>query len=155
MKIGQLAAATRTKIETIRYYERAGLLANPDRSDANCRMYNTRHMQRLTFIRHCRYLEMMLDEIRLLLPFLDAPQRECQEVNTLLDVHLGHVKQRINELRQLERQLKDLRAQCSEGRDADHCGILAEFAKNTPPEPQRPGALHLTHSQCSGETPGA
>jgi len=128
MRIGQLAAATGTKIETIRYYESVGLLANPDRSNANYRVYDEKHLRCLTFIRHCRYLEMSLDEIGLLLPFLDEPQRECGEVNKLLDAHLAHVKQRINELRQLERQLKDLRAECSEGRDAGHCGILAELA---------------------------
>lgn len=150
MRIGQLAAETGTNVETIRYYERSGLLASPGRTGANYRAYDATHVTRLSFIRHCRYLDMSLDEIRTLLPFLDAPQRDCAEVNDLLDAHIEHVTQRIDELHQLERQLKSLRVQCAEGRDAGHCGILAELAQSGPPEPRRAGALHRTHTFSSG-----
>lgn len=146
MRIGELASSTHTNIETIRYYERAGLLPSPDRTGANYRMYDAIHVKRLTFIRHCRHLDMTLDEIRVLLPFLDAPQRECDQVNEVLDAHIGHVTQRIDELRQLERQLRSLRAQCTEGGDAAHCGILAELSQSRSAEPRKPSALHLTHT---------
>jgi Cd(II)/Pb(II)-responsive transcriptional regulator len=145
MKIGQLAAATQTNVETIRYYERAGLLLSPGRTGANYRMYDERQVRRLSFIRHCRHLDMSLEEIRVLLPFLDAPQRACEEVNTILDTHIGHVSQRIHELRQLEDQLKTLRAQCSEGSDAARCGILAGLAQRGSSVPRRPSSSHLTH----------
>lgn len=154
MRIGQLAKATQTNIETIRYYERAGLLASPDRTAANYRMYGERHIRRLSFIRHCRHLDMSLDEIRVLLPFLDSPQRACAEVNTLLDTHIGHVSQRIHQLRELEDQLKALRAQCMDGGDAAQCGILAGLVQSSPPERRRLNASHLTQVHKAGESPG-
>ena len=124
MKIGELATATGTSVETIRYYEREGLLPAPVRTDANYRVYEASHAQRLQFVRHCRSLDMTLQEIRALLAFQDTPEDNCAEVNALLDEHIGHVAQRIRELRQLEKQLKLLRAQCHGVQDATHCGIL-------------------------------
>lgn len=67
MKIGELAKATDTQVETIRYYEREELLPEPSRTDANYRIYGKPHVERLVFIRHCRSLDMTLDEIRKLL----------------------------------------------------------------------------------------
>ena len=127
LKIGQLAQATGTQVQTIRYYERAGLLPPPARSDGNYRLYGDAHVERLAFIRHCRGLDMTLDEIRVLLRYRDAPRESCDEVNALLDAHIGHVATRIHELRHLERQLKALRARCPDARQAEHCGILVEL----------------------------
>ena len=131
MKIGELAAATSTPVETIRYYEREGLLAAPARSGGNYRMYGAPHVERLTFVRHCRALDMALDEIRSLLRFRDAPDENCAGVNTLLDQHIGHVAARIEELKALEQQLKKLRAQCRKAQAAANCGILGELAKRS------------------------
>lgn len=128
MKIGELARATHTQVETIRFYEREGLLAQTARTEGNYRVYGQAHAERLAFIRHCRGLDMTLDEIRTLLRFKDAPTENCGEVNTLLDEHIGHVAQRVRELRALERQLKGLRDQCSVARDASQCGILKELS---------------------------
>ena len=112
MKIGELASGTGTPVETIRYYEREGLLPAAARTEGNYRVYGQEHAQRLLFVRRCRSLDMTLQEIRALLTFKDAPEDNCAEVNALLDAHIGHVAQRIRELRQLEKQLKLLRAQC-------------------------------------------
>ena len=68
--------------------------------------------------------DMTLDEIRVLLHFKESPQESCADVNRLLDRHIGHVAQRVQELQELERQLKDLRERCGDARDAAHCGIL-------------------------------
>jgi len=124
MKIGELARLAATNVETIRYYERDGLLPIPARSEGNYRIYGEAHVHRLSFIRRCRGLDMTLDEIRVLLHFKETPQENCAEVNRLLDRHIGHVAQRMQELQELEMQLKDLRERCSEARDAAHCGIL-------------------------------
>ena len=124
MKIGELARLAGTNVETIRYYERDGLLPVPARSEGNYRIYGEPHVQRLFFIRRCRGLDMTLDEIRVLLHFKESPQENCADVNRLLDRHIGHVAQRMQELQELERQLKDLRERCGEARDAAHCGIL-------------------------------
>lgn len=131
MRIGELARATGAQIETIRYYEREGLLAAPARTEGNFRIYTDAQAQRLSFIRHCRSLDMTLDEIRALLQVKDAPTENCGDVNTLLDARIGHVAARIRELRTLEKQLKNLRQQCHEARDAAHCGILNELSKTS------------------------
>ena len=124
MKIGQLAAAAGTQVETIRYYEQQGLLPAPARTEGNYRLYDTGHVERLAFIRHCRCLDMALDEIRVLLRYKDAPAGSCAPVNDLLDQHIGHVASRIAELKALERQLRGLRNQCAPGQEAAGCGIL-------------------------------
>lgn len=129
MKIGEVARATRTQVETIRYYESKGLLRPPTRTAGNFRIYTPVYAQRLTFIRHCRSLDMTLDEIRALLRFKDAPTEKCGEVNVLLDAHIGHVATRISELHVLERQLQSLRELCRDGRDAAHCGVLSELSQ--------------------------
>ena len=135
MKIGELARATGTAVETIRFYEREHLLNPPARTDGNYRIYGVPHVERLNFIRHCRSLDMTLDEIRTLLRFKDSPRENCQEVNTLLDDHIEHVARRIRELRVLEKQLKVLREQCLEISGAGDCGILKQLS--TAPVPQK------------------
>ncbi len=149
MKIGELAALTNTKVETIRFYERENLLAEPGRSEGNYRIYDETHAERLSFIRHCRGLDMTLDEIRVLLRFKDTPTENCLEVNELLDEHIGHVAERIKELRQLERQLKSLREACLGGQEAQHCGILnelTEIARSPSPNHSREGHIHGAHA---------
>lgn len=151
MKIGDLATATDTSVESIRYYEREGLLPQAPRSEGNYRIYGPEHVERLAFVRHCRSLDMTLDEIRVLLRFKDAPQAECGEVNALLDEHIGHVATRIRELRQLEKQLKVLREQCSGVHEAAHCGILNELVEASAlPRAGRRGAQHVAASHARG-----
>ena len=125
MKIGELSAASSTPTETIRYYEREGLLPAPARTQGNFRLYEAQHLERLQFIRYCRGLNMSLDEVRVLLRVKDAPAGDCGNVDALIDSHIEHVSARINELRSLEKQLKALRQQCRGPQDADQCGILA------------------------------
>jgi len=73
MRIGELAKATDTQVETIRYYEREALLPQPGRTEGNYRVYGPEHVERLSFIRYCRSLDMALDEIRALLLMKDSP----------------------------------------------------------------------------------
>lgn len=141
MTIGALAAKTGCQTETIRYYEHQGLLPAPARSSANYRLYGEAHAERLHFIRHCRSLDMTLDEIRTLLKLRDQPEENCEEVNTLLDHHIGHVAQRIAELQGLEQQLRALREQCQHARAAKDCGILQSLASDIE-EPVTPLGSH-------------
>lgn len=129
LKIGELARQTGCPVETIRYYERDGLLPAPERSEGNYRLYDSTHVERLLFIRRCRSLDMTLDEIRVLLHFRDTPEDNCEAVNELLDAHIGHVVAHIGELQRLEKQLRTLRRQCSVSRRARECGILNELAQ--------------------------
>ena len=128
MHIGELARRTGIQVETIRYYEREGLLPEPARTDGNYRVYGQGHLEQVQFIRHCRSLDMSLDEVRTLLRLKHSPADGCGDVNTLLDEHLRHVTRRIKELKGLERELKALRARCASESDAAHCGILSELA---------------------------
>ncbi|HEX7690165.1 MAG TPA: Cd(II)/Pb(II)-responsive transcriptional regulator [Burkholderiaceae bacterium] len=124
MKIGDLATSTDTPVETIRYYEREGLMSAPARSSGNFRLYDEGHVRRLGFIRACRALDMNLGEIRVLLRFRDGGESDCGEVNALLDEHLEHVEERMRELRRLAKDLRALRDECRKASPTDQCGIL-------------------------------
>jgi Cd(II)/Pb(II)-responsive transcriptional regulator len=149
MKIGEIAGATGVAVDTIRHYEREGLLPAPARSAANYRRYGAAERERLGFIRNCRALDMSLDEIRALLRFRDAPTGDCEGVNALLDEHIGHVAQRLEQLIALDRQLRRLRAQCRKAAAASDCGILAVLehapAAAAARAPARKGHARGTH----------
>lgn len=147
MKIGELAQATGTPVETVRFYEREGLLPLPGRTQGNYRVYKQAHVDRLAFVRHCRSLDMTLDEIRVLLRFKDAPREGCGEVNAMLDEHMGHVAQRIRELKALEKDLKALRRLCEEHQLAKDCGILNELTDaSRRPAARKRVAVHVNSS---------
>lgn len=128
MIISALARESGCPVETIRYYEREGLLPPPERSSGNYRLYRQHHVERLRFIRHCRSLDLTLDEIRSLLSFRDRPEENCGEVNALLDQHIDHVARRIDELQALAQQLRTLRSQCQDVQAARDCLILQGLA---------------------------
>lgn len=130
MIISALARESGCQVETIRYYEREGLLPPPERSSGNYRLYRQHHVDRLRFIRHCRTLDMTLDEIRSLLQLRDRPEDNCEEVNALLDGHIDHVVRRIEELQALERQLRELRSRCQQAQAARDCRILQSLGKD-------------------------
>lgn len=128
MKIGALAKRTACSVETIRFYEKEGLLPAPGRTEGNFRLYDGTHAERLLFIRRCRSLDMSLEEIRLLLRSSENPLADCSAVNALLDEHIRGMTARMAELECLSEQLRALRQQCSESRTADQCGILQGLA---------------------------
>lgn len=130
MKIGTLAKATDCQVETIRYYEKEQLLPAPSRTEGNYREYTQAHVERLTFIRNCRTLDMTLDEIRALLALRDTGIAPCAEVNSLVDAHIEHVRARINGLLALESQLLALRERCGTASANAHCGILERLEVN-------------------------
>ncbi|MGS0756538.1 Cd(II)/Pb(II)-responsive transcriptional regulator [Roseateles sp. GG27B] len=132
MKIGELASSTATQVETIRFYEREGLIPEPNRTASNYRSYDASHVERLTFIRRCRSLDMALEEIRALLRFKDAPSGDCGDVNALLDAHIQHVAARLLELHALEQELTALRARCQSPDSGAQCEILKELAHAQP-----------------------
>jgi Cd(II)/Pb(II)-responsive transcriptional regulator len=146
LKIGALAERTQCKAETIRYYEREGLLPVPPRTQGNYRLYGAAHIERLSFIRHCRSLDMTLDEIRTLLNFCDAPGSDCAQVSSVLDEHILHVAARISQLRQLERRLKDLRNLCASPGHAAGCGILKAMSSAAKSGGRGPARGHVLGS---------
>lgn len=132
MRIGQLAQRTGCTVETIRYYEQAGLLPAPSRSAGNYRIYTEQHAGRLTFIRNCRALDMTQDEIRALLRIKDENGRDCGDIDALLDEHIGHVNRRIEELTALQGQLQALRESCGQRVPVQECGIVRRLADPLP-----------------------
>src|ERR1700751_2742398 len=131
LKIGELAKQTGCLVETVRYYEREGLLLEPARSGGNYRLYTNIHLERLQFIRHCRSLDMTLEEIRDLLRFRDAPDENCSEVNAFLDEHIERVANRIKELKLLQKNLRGLRNLCQQTRATKDCRILQSLGNST------------------------
>ena len=115
MKIGELSRATGTNIETIRYYERIGLLPEPDRTAANYRSYGDPHRARLTFVRHSRDLGFAIEEIRSLLDLSDDPARDCSEADRIASRHLAQVEEKIGQLVTLRDELSRIIGRCRGG----------------------------------------
>jgi Cd(II)/Pb(II)-responsive transcriptional regulator len=134
MKIGEVSRKAGIPVETVRYYEKIGLVPEPDRDGSGYRSYRNAHLDRLLFIRRCRNLDMAQEEIRELIRMADDPKADCSGVDALLARHLAHVRERLQELRTLERTLEQLQASCSEGRTVSECGILGGL-EAAPPEP--------------------
>lgn len=127
MRIGELAKLTGCQSETVRFYEQKGLLPPPVRSQANYRVYDASHAERLHFIRRCRALGMSLAEIATLLGYQDAPERSCSGVNVLIDHQLAEIDRQIVELQQLRTALSAVRARCDAVSTAGQCAILREL----------------------------
>ena len=124
MQIGELARKAECEVETIRYYEREGLLPAPARSQSGYRQYDVTMLGELQFIRHCRFLGISLAEIRTLQAYRAEPQQECCAVNQLLDQHLARLYQQIGSLQQLAQQLEQLRQRCQTSSTVADCAIL-------------------------------
>jgi Cd(II)/Pb(II)-responsive transcriptional regulator len=124
MRIGELAKQSGCDVETVRYYEKAGLLPAPSRSESGYRQYMPPHLERLQFIRHCRSLQMSIPDIRVLLEFQAQPTSGCQGVDDLLDHHIELIQVQMHKLQSLEQQLMKLRHQCEEPHLVQECGIL-------------------------------
>ena len=113
---GVLAQQSAVNSETIRYYERIELMPNPMRSEGGHRLYNNNHLKRLIFIRRCRELGFSLEEIKNLLGLLDTGEYSCDEVKLQTEAHLKDVQQKVRDLKKMESMLKDLVAECRNGK---------------------------------------
>lgn len=136
MNIGGLAFAADTKAETIRYYERIGLLPAPPRTAGNYRDYSTAHVSRLTFIRRARDLGFSIEQVRALLDLADERNQSCEAVDAIAREHLAEVKRKLTDLGALRRELESLIGQCRHGTVAE-CRILEALA----PEGRRTSAI--------------
>lgn len=145
MRIGELARLTGTAVDTIRHYEREGLLAAPPRTDAGYRIYGPADAERLHFIRRCRSLDMNLAEVRALLALQGGAHGGA--VHALLDEHIGHVAARITALQQLQQELLALKARCHG--DGPACGILEGLAQ---PRAEMPPRSHVGDSHQDRKT---
>jgi DNA-binding transcriptional MerR regulator len=134
LTIGQLGQATGTKIETIRYYEKIGLLPAPRRTAGNYRSYAAEHLQRLGFIRRARELGFSIEDVRELLKLAAHGEQTCEEVDQLVRCHLETTERKIEALTRLRRELRDTLDSCKGSRIAE-CRVIQ--ALSPAPEPQK------------------
>lgn len=127
MKIGEMASATATNIETVRYYEKIGLLPPPARDAANYRSYGNDHLARLSFIRRARDLGFTLDQVRELLDLADDRARSCAAVDAMASAHLAEIDRKLADLQALRGELSRLIGDCRQGTVAD-CLIIETLA---------------------------
>lgn len=123
LTIGALSKRTGVHIETIRYYERSGLMPDPPRTEGGHRLYRHEHLKRLAFIRRSRELGFSLEEIRALLELVDGGDYTCGEVKVLTDIHLVAVRRKIADLHKLEKTLKNISSRC-EGGTVPECPLI-------------------------------
>lgn len=128
LTIGQLSSATGVNIETIRYYERIGLMPAPPRSRGRQRQYDAIHRQRLTFIRRARMLGFSLSDIRELLGLARGHALSCSEVKTLTQQHISEIRRKMHDLRRLDKILGELSDRCR-GASIPDCPIIEALSK--------------------------
>ena len=123
LAIGEMSRRTGVNIETVRYYEKIGLMPKPNRSEGGNRLYNDVQLQRLYFIKRCREIGFSQLEIRALLSMVDQGNVTCAEVHKVTTAHVADIRQRIKDLRKLEKVLTQMTNECSRG-DVPECPII-------------------------------
>jgi len=131
LAIGDLAKATATKVETVRYYERIGLLPKPARTSGNYRSYSPMHLARLSFIRRARDLGFSIEQVRELLGLSDQRHRSCEAVDAIARQHLIEVERKIRDLQALRHELDSIISQCGRGTIAE-CRIIEALSPGEP-----------------------
>lgn len=129
MKIGELSEKLGITVETIRYYEKEGLLCAPGRSVSNYRVYGEHHLEDLAFVVFCRNIDISLDEIRSLLKLKHSPEESCEPINDAIDDKLTEVDKRISQLQALKNELLRLRAKCLGHSTIGECEIVKASLK--------------------------
>lgn len=135
LSIGNLARESGVKVPTIRYYESVDLLPAPVRTVSNRRMYCTRDVRRLSFIRHARELGFEVEAIRELLALADEPQRPCAKADAIAWAHLADIESKIGRLELLRAEVKRMLCECARGRIRE-CRVIEVLG---------------SHAECLGE----
>ncbi len=118
LAIGEVSRISGCKVETIRYYERIGLVSPPPRTAGRHRLYSRNHVKRLVFVRRARNLGFSLDEIRSLLGLTGEGAPSCQQVREITLAHAEDIRQKIADLERMDRALRQLAEQCEDGASA-------------------------------------
>lgn len=124
MKIGELSRVSGCSIQTIRYYEKEGLLKSPNRTEGNFRLYDEKALKELEFVKHCRSLDIPLSDIKALLDLKNRPEESCSSINNLIANQLDLVNKRIKELKALKAELQIMKKACSTDNTVERCGII-------------------------------
>ncbi len=129
--ISKLAELTGSNIETIRYYERIGVMPKPGRTSGGHRFYTPDQIKRLRFIRRTRELGFTLDEVRNLLRLVDENSYTCDDIRDIVSAHLTKMRGKIKDLRRLEKSLREMVATCDRGA-VPECPILEVLSVEHP-----------------------
>ncbi|MFQ5565119.1 MAG: helix-turn-helix domain-containing protein [Paracoccaceae bacterium] len=121
--IGEMSRRTGVNIETIRYYERVGVMPKPRRTEGGHRAYDHDQLKRLHFVRRSRQLGFSLNEVRAMLRLVDDGALTCGEIHAMTMDHLADIKQKVSDLQRLETALGLMAAECSRG-DIPDCPII-------------------------------
>ena len=124
MKIGELSKTTGCSIQTIRYYEKEGLLSTPERTEGIYRLYGERALKELEFIKHCRSLDIPLTDVKRLMELKNKPEESCASVNKLIAQQLALVNNRMRELKALKAELQQMASLCTTENTIEACGII-------------------------------
>ena len=128
MRIGKLAKATGTKAETIRYYEREGILPVADRTDSNYRDYSDRHLATLTFVRRARELGFSIAQVRELLALSDHDDKPCEDVDQLVGRQMAEAERKIVDLTALRDELGQMLRSCQADKIGE-CRIVESLGR--------------------------
>jgi Cu(I)-responsive transcriptional regulator len=140
MNIGEAAAASGVSAKMIRYYEETGLIPPVRRSDAGYRIYGDRDVQMLRFIRRARDLGFPVEQIADLLALWRDQSRQSSDVKHLATARIAELQAKIQSMIEMVATLQTLADSCS-GDQRPDCPILADLARNEPPEKRaRPGS---------------
>jgi len=123
LSIGKAAEMSGLNVETIRFYEKEGLVPEPGRTEGGHRLYSKNHVARLVFIRRSRKLGFSMTQVRQILSLVDREQVSCEAVKSIADDHIDDIRARIADLRKMERTLNELSRRCS-GKDIPDCPII-------------------------------
>ena len=134
--IGELSKRSGVKVTTIRYYEKSGLLEEPDRSVGGQRLYTEADVKRITFVRHSRHLGFSLDAIRELLELQSRPEIDCGTANQIAKEQLTRVRERIAQLKALETELERITVACRGGSVGD-CKVIEALGDHSQCETER------------------
>lgn len=123
--IGQIAKQAKCKVETVHYYEKSGLMPKPPRTEGGHRIYSLPHVKRLNFIRRSRELGFSIEQIKELLKFIDEPDHDCGEVQTMAMQKIAEVQQKIADLQRLQSALDKMVNNCKgAGHSIDDCPVI-------------------------------
>ncbi len=129
MTIGMLSQKSETDAQTIRYYERLGLMSKPERTEANYRIYDEDAVLRLHFIKRAKEIGFSLNDIGVLLGMVDGKVRRCDHVKEFAETRLDKIRSQIKNLKSMERTLSNLVAQCQNSKTLTNCPILDELTE--------------------------
>ena len=124
MKIGELSKKTGLTVDSIRFYEKSGLIRPPVRTEGGYREFNDDVVAAIEFVSHCRSLDIPIPEIKKLLNVRSGSAKSCKEANEVIDEQLTKLRARIKELKRLERTLAELQSVCNAELDPKDCKII-------------------------------